>query len=164
MAVLPIRFSLNSSEFNPDPDQARALVGKRKIVALVGSRGYPRLQAVRNLVNKFSLKDVGGRDQVVFLSGDARGVDRTAQEEALTLGYDVLIYPVSSEVWQRHGKRAGYLRNRLMAQTADGAFAFWDSKSPGTRLMIRLVRNMGKTVHVIDREGALFTKEQVERL
>jgi hypothetical protein len=39
--------------------------------------------------------------------------------------------------WNRHGRGAGYIRNKEMAEIGDGLLAFWDEESCGTQDMIK---------------------------
>lgn len=80
-----------------------------------------------------------------IISGMARGVDslgeRYARENKIRLsGYRAL--------WEEHGKRAGYLRNVQMAESADACVIVWDGKSRGTRHMIRVAQEHGLQIVV----------------
>ncbi len=92
-------------------------------IAVVGSRGYRKLENVRKLVRSFP-KDT------VLISGGARGVDRTAEDEARKLGLKVIVHVA---LWHKYGKAAGPIRNKLIVDDAEMMHAFWDGKSPGTR-------------------------------
>lgn len=48
--------------------------------------------------------------------------------------------------WNKHGKRAGYIRNQAMANVADTLIAFWDGNSKGTKHMIDIMEAQGKKV------------------
>lgn len=64
-----------------------------------------------------------------------------ASQEAQKLGLLVERHPAD---WERHGKRAGYLRNREMAELgADLVLAFWDGQSKGTMHMVDLAEEYG---------------------
>ena len=108
-------------------------------VAIVGSRDYPRLDRVREYVT-------GLPAETVVVSGGARGVDRTAQRAAEERGLSIQVWPA---LWDAHGKRAGYLRNRLIVETADRIVAFWDGQSKGTKHTIDLAIAAGKPVEVL---------------
>lgn len=69
----------------------------------------------------------------VVLCGGAPGVDRLGSEWAKARGIPVEDYPAE---WEKFGKRAGPIRNIVMANAADALIAVWDYKSPGTRHMI----------------------------
>ena len=47
-----------------------------------------------------------------------------------------------------HGRAAGPIRNKEMANNADALIAFWDGQSRGTRSMINLARKMGLQVAI----------------
>lgn len=107
-------------------------------VAIVGSRDYPDLDAVRRFVASLP-------DGTVVVSGGARGVDRTAENAALARGLSVESYPAD---WQAHGKAAGYLRNQTIVAVSDCVVAFHDGRSPGTAHTIQIAREKGKPVEV----------------
>lgn len=70
----------------------------------------------------------------LIVHGAARGADRIAEEEAGKLGFYTEPHPAD---WDRHGNRAGLIRNEEMAAAgASLCIAFWDGKSTGTQHMI----------------------------
>ena len=79
------------------------------------------------------------------VSGGARGADalgeRYAEEMNLKLN---LFYPN----WDLHGKSAGHIRNRKMAENADALIALWDGESRGTKNMIETAHKLGLLVYV----------------
>lgn len=79
------------------------------------------------------------------VSGGAKGVDamgeRYAEEMNLKLN---LFYPD----WNQHGRAAGYIRNRKMAENADALIALWDGQSRGTKNMIETAKKLGLLVYV----------------
>lgn len=109
-------------------------------VAVVGSRDFANLDLVRMVVDR-----LGEGDGVIIISGDARGVDRTAQEEAASIGLVVEVYPAE---WAIHGKSAGYVRNVDMVKRADKVIAFWDGQSKGTRFSIEQALKQQKRLEV----------------
>jgi hypothetical protein len=108
-------------------------------VAIVGSREYPDPQEVRAYVADLP-------PETIVVSGGARGVDTTAAFAAVRRG---LTCEVIRADWRRHGKRAGFLRNREVVARADRVVAFWDGESRGTKHAIDLARAAGKSVEVI---------------
>jgi predicted Rossmann fold nucleotide-binding protein DprA/Smf involved in DNA uptake len=50
--------------------------------------------------------------------------------------------------WNKHGRGAGMIRNRLMAHNADALIAVWDGVSSGTDNMISLAKVRGLKVFV----------------
>jgi hypothetical protein len=67
------------------------------------------------------------------VTGGARGADEHGEAWADRLKLSVTVMPA---LWRIHGKAAGPIRNRAMAETADALIAVWDGESRGTRNMI----------------------------
>jgi hypothetical protein len=86
------------------------------------------------------------KDEIVIISGAARGADRLGEKYAKERGYKVIRVPAD---WNRYGKSAGYIRNKEMAESSDALVAFWDGKSKGTKNMIDLAKEYGLKVRVI---------------
>lgn len=81
-----------------------------------------------------------------IVSGGARGPDSLAILFAGKYGIKCKIFPAE---WTQHGKGAGPIRNRQMAEYADALIAIWDGKSRGTKNMIETMEKMGKPVFVM---------------
>lgn len=109
-------------------------------VAVVGSRDYPDLGAVRRYVRTLA-------PGTLVVSGGARGVDRTAEEEARACGLPEPV--IHKPEWGRYGSlRAPRERNKLIARGCDMMVAFWDGKSTGTQHALECARALGKPVEV----------------
>lgn len=115
-------------------------------VAIIGSRGFPDWEMVKDYV--YSLDE---DDTVV--SGGAKGVDQWAEIYAQERGLETLIFPAD---WNSFGKRAGMMRNRDIVKACDRLVAFWCDESKGTKHSIDLARAAGKPVLVF---GAPQTEE-----
>jgi hypothetical protein len=72
-----------------------------------------------------------------IVSGRARGVDNIGEEYAKRLMLPLKIFPAD---WGKYGKRAGYLRNKQMAEYADALILIWDGKSRGSKMMLELAK------------------------
>lgn len=83
------------------------------------------------------------------VSGGATGVDGAGEAWANENGIPIKQFPVTKEEWRTHGKRAGPMRNRKMAEYADGLLAVWDGKSRGTANMINEARRRGLIVRIV---------------
>lgn len=120
------------------------------------------------MVSEFRLIVAGGRDfndpdllhssicdverltpegsELIIVSGMARGADRLAWEWAKRYCVPVLEFPAD---WDTHGKAAGHIRNKQMADVAHGLLAFWDGESRGTKNMIETMQAMRKPVKIV---------------
>lgn len=76
----------------------------------------------------------------------AKGADLLGKKYAEEKRYVVRRMPAD---WDKHGRAAGPIRNKQMAQSADALIAFWDGKSKGTENMINLAKEYGLKVRVV---------------
>jgi len=79
----------------------------------------------------------------MVLSGGARGIDESGENWALRNGIPVM--RVNAD-WDKHGRAAGPIRNRRMAELADSLLLIWDGKSPGSRNMKSEMEKLNKPV------------------
>jgi predicted Rossmann fold nucleotide-binding protein DprA/Smf involved in DNA uptake len=125
-------------------------------IAIVGSRDYKRLDKVRAFVASLP-KDT------VIISGGAAGVDLEAERAADKLGLKKEIFPAdwnnlshpdavirTNKFGKKYDAIAGHRRNKLIVESADLVYAFWDRKSSGTKNSIQLAQKMGKEVVIFD--------------
>lgn len=82
-------------------------------------------------------------DEVVH--GDSGIVDQSGALWASLFDKKITAFPAD---WDLHGKAAGPIRNKQMAQYADELLALWDGKSQGTKNMIDEMLKAGKSVHI----------------
>lgn len=111
-------------------------------VVIAGTRNYSDYEMAKRHINDCL---VMGEDTVI-VSGGCNGADKLGERYAEE--HDLLIerHPAN---WQKYGKRAGIVRNKEMAETADLVICFWDGKSKGTKHMIECAKRLNKTVKVI---------------
>lgn len=82
----------------------------------------------------------------VIVHGACRGADRIADEEAGKLGFLTDPHPAD---WDKHGKAAGPIRNREMAQLgADLCIAFGPTPGSGTKDMVDRAAKHGIPVEI----------------
>lgn len=74
------------------------------VVAVVGSRDYPRLDWVDRAIGRMNL-------DTVIVSGGARGVDLQAKQSAKKYKLRYKEFAVDSWEWNVLGKRVAYVRN-----------------------------------------------------
>jgi len=86
------------------------------------------------------------KNELVIISGMARGADTLALRYASEMGIPVIKMPAD---WNKYKKSAGYIRNEDMAKIADGLVAFWDGQSRGTANMIAIANSKNLVVHVV---------------
>lgn len=108
-------------------------------VIIAGGRDFTNYALVETAV-KLSCFEIS---QVV--SGKAKGADTLGEVWALANNVTVEAFPAD---WNQHGRSAGPIRNRQMAEYADALIAIWDGESKGTANMIQQARKLGLDVFI----------------
>lgn len=70
----------------------------------------------------------------LVVSGTAKGADYFGEVWANMNKISIQRFPAG---WNEYGKKAGVIRNSLMADNADALIAVWDGQSSGTQNMIQ---------------------------
>ena len=117
-------------------------------VIIAGSRGFSNYKLLREQCNKF-LREKRKANNIIIVSGHARGADALGEKYAQDEGFALEIYPAQ---WKKLGKQAGYRRNEQMAEVADALIAFWDGSSRGTKHMIDIMNEKNLLVRVVEYE------------
>jgi hypothetical protein len=117
-------------------------------VIIAGSRGFSNYKLLREQCNKF-LREKRKANNIIIVSGHARGADALGEKYAQDEGFALEIYPAQ---WKKLGKQAGYRRNEQMAEVADALIAFWDGSSKGTKHMIDIMNEKNLLVRVVEYE------------
>lgn len=88
-----------------------------------------------------------------IISGGARGVDTLAEEYADKHNLGKLIFKPE---YDKYGRSAPLVRNRLIVENADIVVAIWDGRSRGTKYTIDYARKLNKHLR-------LFVIDEYER-
>lgn len=108
--------------------------------AIVGSRSFSDEYLMIITLSKYSITHV--------ISGGARGADSLAEAYA-----DINNLPKTIILpdWDRFGRSAGFIRNKLIVNASEQVIAFWDGYSKGTADTIMYARKTlpKDKVHVV---------------
>lgn len=107
-------------------------------VAVIGSRSFDDYDLLEKTLMRYDIK--------MIVSGGARGADELAEKYAEQMGIPIKVHYAD---WDKHGKSAGFIRNRLIIDDCDFVVAFWDGKSKGTLNSIQLAKKQNKKVEII---------------
>ena len=107
---------------------------------IAGSRGFVDYELMKGVCDKLFKKK-----PFTVISGGARGADKLAERYAKEKGIDCRVIEAD---WGRLGKKAGYLRNKVMREEGQALLAFWDGQSRGTSHMIDLCMIEGLPVKI----------------
>lgn len=100
-------------------------------VAIIGSREFNDF----NLLEREIIKNIPIREIETIISGGAAGADTLAEKFADKWKIQKTIYLPD---WNKHGKKAAFIRNNDIIRNADFVIAFWDGRSKGTKHSIDL--------------------------
>ena len=107
-----------------------------KRVVIAGCRDYNNYDEAKKYID-FCISEIRKVNEIIIISGGAKGADTLGERYAEENGFKVEKYPAD---WKRYGKSAGPLRNKQMAEISDYVICFWDEKSQGTKSMISYAR------------------------
>ena len=122
-------------------------------IIIAGGRDFDDYDMLKSEMDKYLFEDVGIStatggypDEVEVVTGCARGADALGERYAVENGYLVIYFPAN---WDQHGRAAGPIRNREMAEYAGTCVVFWDGKSRGSKNMIDTARELSLDTHVV---------------
>lgn len=111
-------------------------------VIIAGSRSFNDYELLKEKCDIF----LSNSKDIEVVSGTANGADKLGERYAQEKGYPIKRFPAD---WDIHGKKAGYIRNREMAEYADALIAFWDKESKGTVHMLNIAKENNLMVRLI---------------
>lgn len=100
---------------------------------IAGSRTFTDYSLLSSKLDRI----LSNQQEVVIVTGGARGADSLAERYAKERGYGLKVFNAN---WNKYGKSAGFKRNEKMweylTEVADaehrGCVCFWDGSSKGT--------------------------------
>lgn len=111
-------------------------------VIVAGGRDFDNYELLKEKCD-FYLQQRMNTDVVTIVSGHAKGADALGERYAIEHNIPIDRHPAD---WHKHGRAAGPMRNKEMAECADALIAFWNGTSRGTANMIALAQNKGLKV------------------
>lgn len=78
--------------------------------------------------------------------GGANGMDAAGKNFAQKFNIPVEMFEVKKEDWDKHGRAAGPMRNKRMANYGDILLLIWDGKSRGSASMKQEMLNVQKRI------------------
>lgn len=118
------------------------------IVLITGSREMDNYAYLKNILDRYNIAGI--------VHGDAKGADTCAQRYAEESEIITARHPISSQAWDKLGKKAGPLRNQAMLDqhpTISLVLAFPVRGSRGTADMVRRSLQACITTHVFFDHG-----------
>lgn len=117
-------------------------------VIIAGYREFDNYDMLKEKCDKILSRKVNEGEEIVIVSGTARGADTLGEKYAEERGYKIERYPAN---WDKYGKRAGYLRNKKMAEVSNACIVFLSSKAEnkGSKMMISIATEEKLLIRVI---------------
>jgi len=115
-----------------------------KRIVIAGCRNYNNYDEAKEFID-YCLSDIKGKNNIIIVSGGAKGADSLGERYARENGYEVERYPAD---WKKYGRSAGPRRNKIMAEVSDLVICFWDEQSRGTKSMIDFAGQYGKPIRI----------------
>ena len=108
-------------------------------IAITGSRNFSNEDLIRQVLSEFPGKNI-------LLTGACpTGADRIAEQYAEDMEWDIVYFPAN---WGKYGKRAAYIRNKMMIDSKpDIVLAFFETEpgreqdSKGTYMTMNLAKD-----------------------
>lgn len=85
------------------------------------------------------------------VSGGAKGMDQSGEFFAQDFEIKITRFPAD---WDTHGKMAGPIRNKQMAEYADALVLIWDGQSKGSMNMRKTMLSLNKPIYEVILKGA----------
>ena len=117
-------------------------------LAIIGSRDFDNYELVARTIGThfyYMLNCVEMNDNEI-ISGGAKGADTLGKTYAKNCGLKYTEFPA---LWSKHGRAAGFIRNRQIIDACDIVLAFWDGKSRGTEHSINLAKQAKKPTFIV---------------
>lgn len=112
---------------------------------IAGGRGINEIRHVYDAMDKFFPSDFLPSTFSEIVSGCAYGADALGERFAAVQSIPIKRFPAD---WDRHGKPAGFIRNKEMAEYADALLLLWDGKSKGSENMLLEAARRGLRIYV----------------
>jgi hypothetical protein len=116
---------------------------------IAGSRSFDDFGFLEKSVLSFLKKHKQPGEAVEVISGHALGADKLGERFAEKYGLKTVILPAK---WDKHGKAAGHIRNKEMAEMGSHCVVFWDGQSTGSKNMVDTAGKRGLCLEVFTKE------------
>lgn len=115
-----------------------------KKVLIAGSRSFTDYSRAKEYID-LCISRIRKENEIIIISGGARGADLLGEKYAKDNGFKVKKYPAE---WDVYGRGAGIKRNKTMVEVSDYVICFWDGQSRGTKSTIDFAKNLKKPLRI----------------
>lgn len=115
-------------------------------VIIAGGRDFTDYSLLKKSCNYYLKNKIADKIPIEVVSGMAKGADTLGEYYSNEIWCGLRKFKAD---WGTHGKAAGPIRNREMAEYCDAAIIFWDGSSKGTKNMIEEMERVGKPYRIV---------------
>jgi hypothetical protein len=122
-------------------------------LAIIGSRSFQDYDLLCQTMDKWFYEPRGGTSCPMWLynvreivSGGAAGADSLGARWAREQGIKLTEFKPD---WEKHGRRAGFIRNEDIVAASDVVLSFWDGVSRGTANSLSIAKRLKKPTIII---------------
>jgi len=123
------------------------IIDKDPKIVIAGNRLFTNWTVLNSALSVIISSHFPGKKRFIIVSGTARGADTLGEIWAESQGHSVVKFPPN---WAEYGKKAGPIRNGLMADFADYVIVFWKGQvgktGKGSLSMIKQAKKRNKFV------------------
>ena len=112
---------------------------------IAGSRSYETDEPANFIRMTLNLL-LDSASETEIVSGGCAGIDKMGEAYAKWFNVPIKEFPAD---WEKHGRSAGPIRNREMAEYADVLVLIWNGKSKGSGGMKKEMEKLNKPIYEV---------------
>jgi len=113
-------------------------------IGVIGSRGYNNYKEFKEQIEYLTSNIL---EPIIWVSGGCKsGGDALISRYCKDNNFELIEYLPD---WDKHGKAAGFIRNKLIIEDIEYLIAFWDQMSKGTKSSLDLAEKKGMKVRIV---------------
>lgn len=115
-------------------------------VIIAGGRDFKNYPLLKKSCNYYLKNKIADKISIEIVSGMAKGADTLGEYYSNEIWCGLRKFKAD---WNTHGKAAGPIRNREVAEYCDAAIIFWDGESRGAKNMIEEMERVNKPYRIV---------------
>ena len=117
-------------------------------VIICGGSDFNDYNLLKNKCDYYLKNRIANGENVIVVSGGSEGADSLGEKYAKERGFNIERFTAN---WSKYGKRAGYLKNKQMAEVGNACIAFMSSygENKSAKNMVSIARENRLTVREV---------------
>lgn len=127
-------------------------------VIICGSKYFSNYELLKERCDYFLSERIKRGEEIVIISGGSgSGVDKLGEDYAKEKGYEV---KVIKALWDKYGKKAGYLKNQKMVELGNACIVFQLASETKMEAGLKMLVDISRKEHLLVREIKDVSKEE----